>query len=156
MACHSVARRTKEGGGNLINKPASIVDLTGASAEEYNNNMPQQKNDTKKILDAFAKHSKDTRRHFDVVAEGIDDKIKLLSEQVADNTEQITGLRTDVTGLKEDVTELKEDMSEVKNDLSVIKTDVGIIKNELKQKVPREEFVVLEKRVGVLEAKAQR
>lgn len=64
-------------------------------------------------------------RHFDVVAERLEDKIVTVSEQVAGNTET----------------------------LEIIKLDLEFIKNELKQKVSRDEFVVLEKRVSMLEAK---
>ena len=64
-------------------------------------------------------------RHFDVVGEKIEDKIKIVSEQVAANTET----------------------------LEVIKLDIEVIKNDLKQKVGRDEFVVLEKRVSMLESK---
>ena len=78
-------------------------------------------------------------RHFDVVAERIEDKIGAVSEQVATNTEKITALQ--------------EDVSKVRDDIEVIKFDVEVIKNDLKQKVGRDEFVILEKRVSMLEAK---
>jgi peptidoglycan hydrolase CwlO-like protein len=78
-------------------------------------------------------------RHFDVVAEDLKEDIKAVSEQVASNTEQITALQTNVKGIKDDI--------------EIIKIDIEFIKNELKQKVSREEFVVLEKRVSMLEAK---
>ena len=64
-------------------------------------------------------------RHFDVVSERLEDKIATVSEQVAANTET----------------------------LEVIKLDIEVIKNDLKQKVSRDEFVILEKRVSMLEAK---
>lgn len=88
-------------------------------------------------------------RHFDVVAEDIKGKIETVSEQVATNTEKITVLQ-------EDVSILKEDMTQVKDTLEVIKLDIEFIKNELKQKVSRDEFAVLEKRVSMLEAKSNR
>lgn len=67
-------------------------------------------------------------RHFDVVSERIEDKIKTVSEQVAANTET----------------------------LETIKLDIEFIKNELKQKVSHDEFAALEKRVSMLEAKSNR
>ena len=78
--------------------------------------------DIKTILEEY---KNETNRHFDVVAERLEDKIAVVSEQVAANTET----------------------------LEVIKLDIEVIKNDLKQKVSRDEFVILEKRVSLLEAK---
>ncbi|MBU0476767.1 hypothetical protein KKB68_02055 [Patescibacteria group bacterium] len=64
-------------------------------------------------------------RHFDVVAEGLENKIGTVSEQIVANTET----------------------------LETIKLDIEFIKNELKQKVSHNEFAFLEKRVSMLEAK---
>jgi hypothetical protein len=64
-------------------------------------------------------------RHFDVIGERLEGKISMVSEQVAANTET----------------------------LEIIKLDIEFIKNELKQKVSRDEFVALEKRVSMLETK---
>ena len=41
----------------------------------------------------------------------------------------------------------------VKTATDIMKTDLEFIKNELKQKVGRDEFVFLEKRVGMIETK---
>jgi len=97
----------------------------------------------RKILDEY---KDDTKRHFDVVAEDLKEDIKTVSEQVTDNTERITTLQ-------EDVKIVKEDLGQVRDDIEVIKLDLEVIKNDLKQKVSREEFVILEKRVSILEAK---
>lgn len=64
-------------------------------------------------------------RHFDVVGEKLEGKIETVAEQVAANSET----------------------------LEVIKFDIETIKNDLKQKVGREEFVILEKRVSKLETR---
>ena len=85
-------------------------------------------------------------RHFDVVAEDLKGKMDGISEQVATNTEQITALQGDVKIVK-------KDLSQVKDNIEVIKLDLEVIKNDLKQKVSREEFTILEKRVSMLEAK---
>jgi len=77
------------------------------------------------IIKHFDTKTEETMRHFDVTSEDLKDKIVILSEQVADNTET----------------------------LEVIKLDIEVIKNDLKQKVSRDEFVILEKRVSMLEAK---
>lgn len=92
--------------------------------------------DIRKILDEY---KDETKRHFDVVAERVENKIGIVSEQVAANSEDIAVLKTDV--------------HQIKDDVEIIKLDIEIIKNDLKQKVSREEFVILEKRVSMLEAK---
>jgi len=102
--------------------------------------------DIKQILNEY---KEETNRHFDVVAEKLEDKIQVVSEQVFANTEQITALQ-------EDVKIVKDDLSQVRNNVEVIKLDIETIKNDLKQKVSREEFVILEKRVGMLEARSKR
>jgi len=79
-------------------------------------------------------------QHFDVVAEDLKDDIKQVAEGVSLNTQKIDGLQGD--------------MNTVKGDIEIIKVDIEFIKNELKQKVARDEFAVLEKRVSMLEAKA--
>lgn len=88
-------------------------------------------------------------RHFDVVSERLEDKIVTVSEQMATNTEQITLIQ-------EDIKAVKDDLNSVKDNVEVIKFDIETIKNDLKQKVSREEFVILEKRVGMLEAKSRK
>ena len=88
--------------------------------------------DIKKVLDEY---SKETKRHFDVVAEDLKDQIQIVAEQVASNTEDITS---------------------IKDNVEIIKSDISIIKNDLMQKVSREEFVVLEKRIGILESKVNK
>jgi hypothetical protein len=49
-----------------------------------------------------------------------------------------------------------EMVGEIKKDIEVMKSDIAFIKNELKQKVDRDEFVALEKRLILLENKFKR
>ncbi|HBT81555.1 MAG: hypothetical protein A3H73_03210 [Candidatus Taylorbacteria bacterium RIFCSPLOWO2_02_FULL_50_120] len=48
-----------------------------------------------------------------------------------------------------------EMIGQMKEDIEVIKSDIGIIKTDLKQKVDRSEFAVLERRVLRLESKVR-
>ncbi|MBI2041566.1 MAG: hypothetical protein HYT20_00920 [Candidatus Nealsonbacteria bacterium] len=93
----------------------------------------------KNVDKILKKYNQDVKRHMGVLTESFKDEVKIVSEQVAANTEQITAIR--------------EDVDKVRDDIGVIKLDIEIIKNDLKQKVSREEFVILEKRVGLLEAR---
>ena len=78
-------------------------------------------------------------RHFDVVAEDLKDDIKTVSEQVTANTEKLE--------------EHDKRFDRIDNTLETIKLDIEFIKNELKQKVSRDEFVALEKRISMMEIK---
>ena len=91
------------------------------------------------IKDILEDYKEETKRHFDVVAEDLKDEIKVVSEQVAVNSK--------------DITTIKQDVHKIKDDVEIIKLDIEFIKNELKQKVGRDEFAALEKRVSLLEAK---
>ena len=70
-------------------------------------------------------YKEETKRHFDVVAEDLKGEIRVVAEQVGANTET----------------------------LEIIKLDLEFIKHELKQKIARDEFASLEKRVSLLEGK---
>lgn len=90
--------------------------------------------------------------------EHIDDKVVLIAEQY-------TGLnkKADVMDKKFDaiskrvdnvvdmVGAIKEDVEVLKDDVSIIKMDIETIKHDLKNKIGRDEFSVLERRVALLE-----
>ncbi len=100
------------------------------------NNIQEILEETKQHFD---KKTEETKRHFDVVAEDLKGEIKQVAEGVSLNTEKINLLQKDMTGVKEGI--------------EVIKVDIAFIKNDLKQKIGRDEFAILEKRVSMLEAK---
>jgi len=92
--------------------------------------------DIKKIIEDY---KNETKRHFDIVAEDLKGEIKLLAEGVSTNTEKLQ---------EHDIR-----FNRIEDTLQVMKLDLEFIKNELKQKVDRDEFAALEKRVSMLEAK---
>lgn len=55
--------------------------------------------------------------------------------------------------LPEKVDAIQNDVEVIKVTVNVMKQDMSFIKNDLKQKVDREEFVALERRVGMVETK---
>jgi DNA-binding ferritin-like protein len=142
----------------------------------------------KKIKGILEEYKKETKRHFDVVAEKIEDKIALVAEQVAATTEKLKEHDLKLDSISEKLKEhdlkfeniskklkehdkrfigidkrfitiegkLKEHdkrFDKIEDTLEIIKLDIEFIKNELKQKVGRDEFAALEKRVSLLEAK---
>ncbi|MDD5433271.1 MAG: hypothetical protein PHE77_01260 [Candidatus Pacebacteria bacterium] len=156
--------------------------LTGTSLKIYNKNTKNMDEDTKQLLGEVIEHvdkrfeetkeyveekSIETRRHFDVVAESLQQEIHQVAEGVITNTRQINVIQKDITGIKDKVEEIdvrlvgvedKVDGLETRfdgleKDMKIVKTDVGFIKAELSQKVSREEFTFLESRVADLENK---
>jgi DNA-binding ferritin-like protein len=110
--------------------------------------MPEK--NLKEILEDY---KEETKRHFDVVAERLEDKIGIISEQVAANTEKIGIISEQVAANTEKLEEHDQRFNKIDETLEIIKLDIEFIKNELKQKVSRDEFAALEKRVSLLEAK---
>lgn len=112
------------------------------------------------IKNILEDYKEETKRHFDVVAEdfisqtkiiaeslsGIQKQLITLREIIVKNTEAIVDLQTQVIAIREMVAKNTEN-------IEIIKTDTQFIKQGLKQKVDRDEFAVLEKRVSMLEAK---
>ena len=87
----------------------------------------------------FDKKTEETKRHFEVLAEGLRDEIKLVAEGVSMNAEKLK--------------EHDQIFERIEETLQTIKLDIEFIKHELKQKISRDEFAALEKRVSLLEAK---
>ncbi len=99
-------------------------------------------NKLEKILEEY---KEETKRHFDVVAESIEDKIQIIAEQVANNTEKLEehSQRFD---------KIDQKFDKIDQTLQIIKLDIEFIKHGLEQKVPRSEFAALERRVSLLES----
>jgi hypothetical protein len=76
-------------------------------------------------------------------------KFGILTEMVAKSTEDITKLQADTSTIRELVAKNTED-------IGMMKMDLHLIKDDLKEKVSREEFKVIEKRIDLLEKKFQK
>ncbi len=68
-----------------------------------------------------------------------------------DIREQISVVAEQNGGMSKDIKTMKTDLSAVREDVEIIKLDIEFIKNELKNKIARDEFVALERRVSLLE-----
>src|SRR3989338_997569 len=95
----------------------------------------------------------ETRRHFDVVAENLTSEIQTVAEQVAANTEKLVEHDAKFESIGSKLIEHDARFAGIESTLEVMKIDLEFIKNELKQKVNRDEFVALEKRLSMLEIK---
>lgn len=101
------------------------------------------------IKEVIKEYKEETMHHFDVVAEDLRSDIKVVAEGVEVANQRLDHLEQ----LPAKVGTIKDDVEAIKINMDVMKQDISFIKNELKQKVDRDEFAVLEKRVGFLEGK---
>lgn len=72
---------------------------------------------------------------------------------VEDFTSQVKLVAEDVSGLHDKVDKMGNDIVLIKEDVEVIKMDIEVIKHDLKNKIGRDEFAVLERRVALLESR---
>ena len=79
------------------------------------------------------------QRYLGVVTEDFQSQVKLVAESVMGIQEQLSAIRDMVAKNTEDI--------------EVIKMDLHLIKNDLKEKVGRDEFKILERRVDLVEKK---
>ena len=96
----------------------------------------------KKLKEILKRQRDEYQRYLGVLAENFESQIKLIAESLSGVQEQLIAIRDMVVKNTEDI--------------EVIKMDISIIRNDLKEKVDRDEFVALEKRLHLLEKKLQR
>lgn len=126
---------------------------------------------TEKQLDQrLKKQTEEIKRHNDVLYEKFRNDIKTIGEgwdatsKKVDATFNLVGainvkvteLQLKVEKIEKDIAELRLKVEKIEKDIEIMKSDISFIKNELKQKVDRDEFVALEKRLILLENKFKR
>lgn len=82
------------------------------------------------------------QRYLGVLAENFDPQLKLIAESLKGTQDQFVGLR--------------EMVAKNTEDLEIMKMDLHIIKDDLTEKISREEFKVIQKRVDLLEKRFQK
>lgn len=82
-------------------------------------------------------------------------KVDKIERDVDVLKEDMKQVKTDVVLLREDTNELKKDTKQLKGDMVEVKSELGIIRNDLKEKIGRDEFKLLEQRVLRLEKSAR-
>ena len=98
--------------------------------------------DIKKIIEEATEGLRKDIREVGVKVEAVQSDVKQVLEGVETHTQQLERIETRLTNLEP-----------VRDDVEAIKVTVEGIKRDLKQKVDREEFAVVERRVGSLETK---
>ena len=82
-----------------------------------------------------------------------DKKFNKIEGKLQEHDERFDKIDEKFNKIKGKLQEHDERFNKIDESLEIIKLDIEFIKNELKQKVSRDEFVALEKRVARLEAK---
>jgi chromosome segregation ATPase len=81
----------------------------------------------------------------------IKEDVEIIKIKVDKNTDDIEAIKINVSKNTDDIEAIKINVSKNTDDIEAIKTDVEFIKDGLKKKVDYDEFVVLERRVALLE-----
>lgn len=110
----------------------------------------------KKLKEILKKQREDYQRYLGVLAENFESQVKLLAESVIGIQEQLVAIRDMIVKNTEDIEMMRIDMAIMKKDTEIMKTALHFIKDDLKEKISRDEFKILEKRVAFLERKLQR
>jgi len=93
----------------------------------------------KNLKEILKEQREEYQRYLGVVTEDFQSQVKLVAESVMGIQEQLSAIRDMVAKNTEDI--------------EVIKMDLHLIKNDLKEKVGRDEFKILERRVDLVEKK---
>jgi len=126
--------------------------------------MAVENNEIKIILE---EQRKEYQNYLGVLAEDFKGEVELLAEQVEANTKKLTEhdkrfdrMEKDISGIREAVAVTRVDIAVLKtaakitqNSIDAVKADTTFLKADSMQKVSREEFSTLEKRVILLENK---
>jgi chromosome segregation ATPase len=126
-------------------------DLKKQSAEikRHNNTLYENfREDIKTIGEGWDSVKEKTDATFEMVG-GLKKKADKMSDKL-DATFEMVG------SIKVEASEINLKIERLEKEIEIIKSDIAFIKNELKQKVDREEFITLEKRLILLENKFKR
>jgi len=106
----------------------------------------------KQLKDILKSQREEYQRYLGVLAEsltGTQEQLVALREMVAKNTEDIIKIQVQLVALREMAAKNTED-------IEIMRMDLHIIKDDLIEKISREEFKIIEKRVDLLEKKFQK
>ena len=116
----------------------TLEQILTRQREEYQRYVEDVRGDFKQDLEA-------TRRHMDVLVEGLEHKIQLIAEGH-------DALRED---MRVEFAAVRTETEMIRLELEMIRSELSIIRRDLKEKVGRDELAVLEARVAKLEQVAR-
>ena len=89
------------------------------------------------LKNILAEQREEYQRYLGVLTEGFESQVKLIAESLSGMQKQLGDIRDMVVKNTEDI--------------ETIKMELGIIRHDLKEKISREEFTLLENRVSKIE-----
>ncbi|MBU3964147.1 hypothetical protein KJ562_00185 [Patescibacteria group bacterium] len=108
------------------------------------------------IKTILKEHQEEIKRHISVLKEDVDQKIGLIGEQHGSIIAKLDSHSEMIESMSTRLDSHGEMIASIKEDTEIVKINVELIKDSLKRKVDVDEFATLERRVGVLEARAHR
>ena len=88
-----------------------------------------------------------------VLIEDLTFQIQIVAEGVSGLNDKTDSLSAKVDNLEVKVDNLEVKMDKIQSDTEIIKMDMETIKHDLKNKISRDEFAILERRVALLESR---
>jgi len=116
-----------------------------------------------KLKDILESQREEYQRYLGVLAENFGSQLKLVIESLTGTQEQLVALREMVARNTEDIIKiqvqlvaLREMMAKNSEDIEIMRMDLHVIKDDLIEKISREEFKIIEKRINLLEKRFQK
>ena len=116
-----------------------------------------------KLEDILKSQREEYQRYLGVLAENFESQLKLVIKSLKGTQDQLIALRQMVAQNTEDIMKiqvqlvaLREMAAKNTEDIEIMRMDLHIIKDDLIEKISREEFKIIEKRVDLLEKKFQK
>lgn len=110
----------------------------------------------KELKEILREQREEYQRYLGVATDSFESQTKLIAESVSGVQEQLVAIRDLVVKNTQDIETIRNMVARNTEDIAIMKADLHIIKDDLKEKIGREEFKVLERRVELLEKKPQR
>jgi len=96
----------------------------------------------KELKEILISQREEYQQYLGVLAENFESQLKLVIESLKGTQDQLVALR--------------EMVAKNTEDFEIIKMDLHIIKDDLTEKISREEFKIIEKRIDLLEKRFQK
>ena len=96
----------------------------------------------KKLEEILKNQREEYQRYLGVLAENFGSQLKLIGESLSGTQNQLVALR--------------EMVAKNTEDLEIMRMDLHILKDNLTEKISREEFKIIEKRIDLLEKRFQK
>ena len=116
-----------------------------------------------KLREIFKSQREEYQRYLGVLAENFESQLKLVIESLTGTQEQLVALREMVARNTEDIIKIQTQLIAIREmvvksteDIGIMRMDLHIIKDDLKEKISREEFKIIEKRIDLLEKRFQK